>query len=122
MESKKQKGSVMEKVAQFIVDKRNLFFLLYIAAMIFCMFSMNWKSVETDVTVYLNGESETRQGIDTMNEHFAMFSSARVMVSNVTYDEAVAEYERCKNCALGRVIAARELPVVKRAKEILDTL
>ena len=92
MEPKKEKGSVMEKVAQFIVDKRNLFFLIYIAALIFCMFSMNWKHVETDVTVYLNEESETRQGITTMNEHFAMFSSARVMVSNVTYDEAVELY------------------------------
>ena len=51
---------------------------------------MNWKQVETDVTVYLNEESETRQGITTMNEHFAMFSSARVMISNVTYDEAKA--------------------------------
>ena len=94
MEPKKEKGSIMEKVAQFIVDKRNLFFLIYIAVMIFCMFSMNWKEVETDVTVYLNEESETRQGISTMNEHFAMFSSARVMVSNVTYDEAVALYEK----------------------------
>ena len=94
MEPKKEKGNVMEKVAQFIVDKRNLFFLLYIAAMIFCVFSMNWKNVETDVTVYLNEESETRQGITTMNEHFAMFSSARIMVSNVTYDEAVQLYEK----------------------------
>lgn len=94
MEPKEQKESVMEKVAQFIVDKRNLFFLLYIAALVFCMFSMNWKNVETDVTVYLNEESETRLGITTMNEHFAMFSSARVMVSNVTYDEAKALYDQ----------------------------
>jgi predicted RND superfamily exporter protein len=94
MEAKKEKGSIMEKVARFIVDKRNLFFLLYTAALIFCLFSMNWKNVQTDVTLYLNEESETRQGIDTMNEHFAMFSSARVMVSNVTYEEAVALYER----------------------------
>lgn len=94
MEPKKEKGSIMEKVAQFIVDKRNLFFLLYAAALIFCIFSMNWKSVETDVTVYLNEKSETRQGLETMNEHFAMFSSARIMVSNVTYDEAVELYHR----------------------------
>ena len=93
MEAKKQEGSFMEKVAQFIVDKRNLFFLLYIAALIFCVFSMNWKQVETDVTVYLNEQSETRQGLETMNEHFAMFSSARVMVSNVTFDEAWELYE-----------------------------
>ena len=93
MDAKKQEGSFMEKVAQFIVDKRNLFFLLYIAALIFCVFSMNWKQVETDVTVYLNEQSETRQGLETMNEHFAMFSSARVMVSNVTFDEAWELYE-----------------------------
>ena len=90
MEPKKERGNIMEKVAQFIVDKRNLFFLLYIAAIIFSMFSMQWKNVETDVTVYLNEESETRQGLATMNEHFAMFSSARVMVSNVTYEDAVS--------------------------------
>ena len=94
MEAKKEKGSIMEKVAQFIVDKRDLFFLLYTAALIFCLFSMNWKNVQTDVTLYLNEESETRQGIDTMNEHFAMFSSARVMVSNVTFDEAMALYHK----------------------------
>lgn len=40
----------------------------------------------------------------------------------LSYDEAVAEYERCRDCPLGRVIAARELPILRRAKEILDTL
>ena len=38
------------------------------------------------------------------------------------YDEAVAEYERCTDTPLGRLIAARELPILRRAKEILDTL
>ncbi|MBR5128230.1 MAG: MMPL family transporter [Roseburia sp.] len=94
MEPKQNNGNVMEKVAQFIVDKRNLFFFIYIAALIFSIFAMNWKQVETDVTVYLNEESETRQGLTTMNEYFAMFSSARVMVCNVTYDEAEALYDK----------------------------
>ncbi|MBR2045438.1 MAG: MMPL family transporter [Agathobacter sp.] len=93
MEPKQEKGNVMEIIAQFIVDKRNLFFFIYIVAIIFSIFAMNWKQVETDVTVYLNEESETRQGLTTMNEHFAMFSSARVMISNVTYDEAKALYD-----------------------------
>lgn len=96
MEEKKQ-GNVMEAIAQFIVDKRNLFFFIYIAAIIFSIFAMNWKQVETDVTVYLNEQSETRQGLSTMNEHFAMFSSARVMISNVTYDEAEALYDEIVN-------------------------
>ncbi len=40
----------------------------------------------------------------------------------LTYDEAVAEYERCCDGPLGRLIAARELPILHRAKEWLDTL
>ena len=35
-------------------------------------------------------------------------------------DEALAEYERCASTKLGRLIANRELPMLKRAKEILD--
>jgi 8-oxo-dGTP pyrophosphatase MutT (NUDIX family) len=40
----------------------------------------------------------------------------------LSYEEAVAEYERCCATALGRVIAARELPILKRAKEMLDAM
>ena len=93
MEPKQKQGNIMETIAQFIVDKRNLFFFIYIVAIIFSIVAMNWKQVETDVTVYLNEECETRQGLTTMNEHFATFSSARVMITNVTYDEAKALYD-----------------------------
>lgn len=37
----------------------------------------------------------------------------------LTYDEAIAEYEKCKDSRLGRLIANRELPIIKRAKEIM---
>lgn len=37
----------------------------------------------------------------------------------LTYDEALAEYERCCDGPLGRLIAARELPILRRAKEML---
>ena len=38
----------------------------------------------------------------------------------LTFDEAVKEYERCSSTKLGRLIANRELPVLRYAKEILD--
>lgn len=38
------------------------------------------------------------------------------------YEEAAAEYERCACTPLGRLIANRELPVLKRAKELLDRI
>ena len=37
----------------------------------------------------------------------------------LTYDEAVQEYRRLSCTPIGRLIAARELPVLERAKEIL---
>ena len=36
------------------------------------------------------------------------------------YDAAVAEYERCACTRLGRLIANRELPIMKRAKLLLE--
>ena len=66
----KKPNSFMEKMATFIVDKRTLFFLLYIFALIFSLFSMNWVEVENDVTNYLPEDTETRQGIVAMNENF----------------------------------------------------
>ena len=89
MADKKKGGSFIEKIAAVIVDKRNLFFLLYIFALVFCVFSMTWVQVENDVTVYLPEDTETRQGIVAMNENFATFGMARVMVSNVTYETAM---------------------------------
>ncbi len=85
---KKHSGGFLDKASAFIVDKRKYFFLFYIAALIFCMFSMGWVKVENDVTVYLPEGTETRQGIVAMSENFASFATARVMVANVTYETA----------------------------------
>ena len=62
----KKSGGFISRVAAFIVDKRNLFFLLYLFSFIFCMFSLNWVNVENDVTQYLPEGTETRLGIDAI--------------------------------------------------------
>lgn len=80
------KATPMEKLATFIVDKRNLFFLLYIFAIVFCFFSTNWVNVENDITTYLPEDTETRQGLTLMNEEFVTYGSAKIMVSNITYE------------------------------------
>ena len=36
------------------------------------------------------------------------------------YDEALAEYEKCSSTRLGRLVANREVPVLKHAKDLLD--
>ena len=89
MENEKSKGNGMEKLATFIVDKRNLFFLLYIFALIFCAIATGWVKVENDITTYLPDTTETRQGLTVMNDNFVTYGTANVMVSNITYDTAL---------------------------------
>lgn len=84
----KPKAGAFKKIAAFIVDKRTLFFLLYIFALIFSLFSMGWVEVENDVTNYLSEDTEIRQGLEAMNANFVMPGTARVMVSNITLDTA----------------------------------
>ena len=89
MENEKPKGGGMEKLASFIVDKRNLFFLLYIFALIFSVIATGWVKVEDDITTYLPDTTETRQGLTVMNDNFVTYGTANVMVSNITYDTAL---------------------------------
>ena len=88
MKSRDSSESFIHKVARVIVDKRYLFFLLYAFALVFCLFSRNWVEVENDVTTYLPSDTETRQGLVAMNDNFTTYASARIMVSNVTQQDA----------------------------------
>ena len=97
MENEKPKGNAMEKLATLIVDKRNLIFLLYIFALIFCVIATGWVNVENDITTYLPDSTETRQGLTVMNDNFTTYGTARVMVSNITYDKAVQLEEQLED-------------------------
>ncbi len=84
----KEEGNFMVKVATFIVDRRNLFFLLFGIAIIFSVVAMNWVEVENDLSAFLPGTTETRQGLDLMEEEFITYGTAKVMVTNINQDEA----------------------------------
>lgn len=84
----------MLKLATFIVDKRNLFFLITIIALIFSAFSRNWVEVENSLSFYLPEESETKQALDVMADQFTTYGTAQVMVANITYNEASDLNER----------------------------
>ena len=80
--------SFMVKLSTFIVDKRNLFFLITIILVIFSMFSRNWVEVENDLTFYLPEDSETKKALNVMDGEFTTYGTAEVMVANIAYEEA----------------------------------
>ncbi|WP_428226556.1 efflux RND transporter permease subunit [Flintibacter sp.] len=87
----------MTKVARFIVDKRKAFYLVFIAAFVFCAASINKVQVNNDITSYLPAQTETRRGLTIMDEEFITLGSANVMVSNVTYQTALDLSHKLEN-------------------------
>ena len=53
------------------------------------------------------------------NDEIEMFHLSTLKLS---YEEAVAEYEACAATKIGRLMANRELPVLRRAKELLECM
>ena len=88
MHKQPDKPSFFEKLATAIVDRRNLIFFLYLCALIFSLFSQGWVKVCNDLTQYLPENTETRQGLTIMEDEFITYGTARIMLSNVTYDMA----------------------------------
>ena len=92
----KNSGGFMMKLAVFIVDKRNLIFLLVGIFMAFSFFARNWVEVENDLTAYLPADSATKEGLDVMEKQFITYGSAKLMVANLSYEEAEGLFEKLK--------------------------
>ena len=94
MEKEKKDTSFMMKLSTLIVDKRKGFYLIFILLILYSIVSMDKVKVNNDLTSYLPETTETRQGLDLMEEQFITYGTARVMVCNVTYEEAEKIAER----------------------------
>lgn len=87
----------IKNLARIIVDRRNLLFLFYFIAIIFCLFSITWVEVENDIVNYLDETTKTRQGIEIMETEFTTFAMADLMVSNIPYATGEILAEQIEN-------------------------
>lgn len=87
MEEKKSKN-LMINIATFIVNKRNAFVVLFAIACIYSALSISKVSVIDDLTDYLSDSTETRQGLDIQDEEFITYGSAKVLITNISYENA----------------------------------
>ena len=78
----------MRKLAEFIVDKRKFLLIIFIAAAIGSVIMSSHINVIQELTDYLPDDTETSIGLDVMDEQFTTFGTAKVMIQNVTYDQA----------------------------------
>ena len=99
METEKEKkdNSFMMRLSTLIVDKRKGFYLVFILLILYSALSMDKVKVNNDLTSYLPDTTETRRGLDLMEEQFLTYGTARIMVCNVTCEEAMDLAERIRD-------------------------
>ena len=56
------------------------------------------------------------------NGNLIILTMIEILLEQLSYEEAVREYENRKNTRLGTLVANRELPILYRAKEIIDDI
>ena len=84
----KKSNAGLLRICAFIVDKRMLFFLLYIIWIIFSVFSSSWVKVDNKLSDYLPDSTETKRGLKLMDKEFTTFGSAKIMIANISFDDA----------------------------------
>lgn len=92
----KSDDNFMTKVALFIVDKRKAFYLVFAIAFIFCAISIPKVEVNNDIASYLPGYTETKNGLDIMDNQFVTCDTFTLMIKNIAYDNASKMPDRIK--------------------------
>ena len=85
----------MKKITDFIVEKRNFIIILFIFFAIISVWASNNVKINYDMTEYLPSDSETRIGMDIMNDEFEeeKESYLNVMFKNLQDEQKDSIYQ-----------------------------
>lgn len=78
----------MRQAAEYIVKFRTILMAVFILTGIVCFFTAGKVKVINELTDYLSDDTETRQGLDIMDDQFVTFGSAKVMIQNIGFLQA----------------------------------
>ena len=87
---KKMKGVYMKKFADFLVEKRLLFFISGMIFAAICLVLMFFVNINYDLTAYLAEDSAMREGLEIMTEEFPeteIPGSFKIMFENLKESE-----------------------------------
>ncbi len=78
----------LRAIAETIVSGRFVIFAFFLLAAVYCALSIGRVKVNPSLTAFLPKETETRRGIDVMENEFTTYGSARILVEDVPFAEA----------------------------------
>lgn len=84
----KKKEQLLIKIGDFIVNFRYLFLILFIGLFVFCFININNVKVNDSIVSYLPDKTETKSGLNIMEDEFGNLVTMKLMVSNLSLDKA----------------------------------
>lgn len=94
MENKTENQDLLSKAVHFIVSKCKLIEIIFMLATIICAVCYPFVGVNYDLSKYLPSFAPTKQALDVMEREFGYPGMARIMVKDVSLQEAKAIRER----------------------------
>lgn len=88
MEKKKEKKGFIITLGDFITDKRYILLGIFLLLTIFCTFNIDKVKINDSIVSYLPDTTETKQGLDLMEEEFGNLTNIKLMVSDISATEA----------------------------------
>ncbi len=87
----------MRKLAEFIVNKRVLFFILFALMVTYCVICIPRVEVEYDISTYLPEQTDTKKALDIMDKEFVSNGTATLLIKDIPLEAAVALHDEiCK--------------------------
>ncbi len=85
----KMKGNkLFIKIGDFIVDFKYLFLAIFCVLVILCGFHYNNVNVNYDITSYLPDKTETKTGLELMEQEFGALNEIQLMITNTNLEES----------------------------------
>ena len=91
-----KKPSTLYRASEWIVDHYRLIFIVFAVLLVFSAVASGWVKVENDIAAYLPADSETRQGLDIMEQEFQTYGSAKILLRGTDADTAAATAEQIR--------------------------
>lgn len=88
MKNKKDKKSFLVILGDFITNYRYFLLVLFLGMFIFCFININNVDINDSIVSYLPDDTETKQGIDIMENEFGSLDTIKLMVSDIPLESA----------------------------------
>lgn len=88
MKKQKEKKSFLVRLGDFITNYRYYLLILFLGLFVFCLVNINNVEINDSIVSYLPNDTETKQGLDIMEEEYGNLNIIKLMISDVSLDEA----------------------------------